>query len=608
MSKSKKILFFVFFILMTVLLSVIFVVKAQQWKNAKVAEAAPSQIKKEYQYAAPWEKAFFENFYNNLQNVPDDMVEIKGGIVPHHLLTGYIDATFFKNLKKQQPSTIVIFSPNHFSRGRGDIITTNLDWKTVFGEVENDTKIIKKLSKNGIVNIDEVVIKEEHGVYGLIPFIAKSLPDAKVLSFAFKNDISTSTQNVFLAELKKLVPKDTVFVASIDFSHYQTSPVADFHDELSKNVIKTFDYARLSKLEIDSVPSLYALLKIMETYGTQKVAYEMHMSSAKLVSDLQMENVTSYYSPYFVKGEPEKESKISLLFFGDMMLDRLVKKKIDAYGADYILEKLAGEENRFFQGMDIVTANLEGPFVKSRRKTTKEIAFAFDPVLLPMLKKYNFSLFSQANNHTMDMTKKGVEESQKYLNEAGFDWYGSQYDIDDKSMITKEIGNKKVAFIGVNDTNTYIDLDKTKELIEKMNKEVDFVIMSIHWGIEYKNTSSVRQRDLAHEFIDVGADAVIGGHPHVTQEMEIYKDRPIFYSLGNFVFDQYFSEATQQGLGVGLILSDDNISVYLFPLQSVQSQVDLVGYEKAKKIIDGMIDKSRLNGYNYNNFNINLAF
>lgn len=563
-----------------------------------------SSMSKEYQYSAPWDKVFFENFYKSIQDKPENIGEVKGGIIPHHLLAGNIDAAFFENLKKQNPSIIVLFSPNHFSRGFGDIITTELDWKTVFGVVENDTKIVRELTKTGMVEIDEKAIKEEHGVYGLVPFVAKSLPDAKVLSFAFKNNIDAQMQEEFLDNLIMLVPKDTVFIASIDFSHYQNSPIADFHDELAKNVIKTFDYDRLNKLEIDSVPSLYALLKTMEHFGTQKIGYEIHSNAAKLTGNLQAENITSYYSPYFVKGQAKTSSDVSLLFFGDLMLDRIVKKQIDDNGTNYIFEKLAGEENRFFEGMDIISANLEGPFVKAKRKTTKEIAFGFDPVLLPMLKKYNFSLFSQANNHTLDMTKKGFEESQKYLTDAGFDWYGAQYDIDEKSMIIKEIGNKKVAFIAVNDTNTPIDMKKTKELIERANTEADFTIVNIHWGIEYKNTSNKRQQELARQFVDLGVDAVIGAHPHVVQEMEVYNNRPIFYSLGNFVFDQYFSVPTQQGLGVGLVLSDKNISVYVFHLQSEKSQVSLMKGETLDEVMQEWLERSRFGDYMFSNFNI----
>ena len=233
-----------------------------------------SIVEKKYQYSAPWDKDLYDNFYKRIDSKSAISKDIKGAIIPHHLLAGHIDAAFFEAIKKQNPSNVVLFSPNHFSRGTKDIISTKLDWKTIYGKVETNSEIIKKLNEKNIVEINEEAIKEEHGVYGLIPFVARSLPNTRVLVFGFNNNISKESQELFLEELLNLLPDDTVFVSSIDFSHYQNNQIANFHDELSINVIKNFDYDRLSKLEIDSVPSLFALLKEMEKYKPQEVSYD----------------------------------------------------------------------------------------------------------------------------------------------------------------------------------------------------------------------------------------------------------------------------------------------------------------------------------------------
>ena len=121
----------------------------------------------EYQYSAPWDKDLYDSFYNASQII-NVRKKIKGGIVPHHLVAGFMPATFFNSLQKQKPSVIVLIGPNHFSRGQGKVITTMRDWKTIYGVVKTDTNLVKKLSS---LFVEEDVIAEEHSVYSLIPFI-----------------------------------------------------------------------------------------------------------------------------------------------------------------------------------------------------------------------------------------------------------------------------------------------------------------------------------------------------------------------------------------------------------------------------------------------------
>lgn len=562
----------------------------------------------EYQYAAPWDKDFFDLMYKNIKDVPD-IGEVKGGIVPHHLLAGYMDATMFDYLAKQKPSTVLIIGPNHFSRGNGaPIISTGRNWQTVYGKVETDKKLLKKLGD--IIAIDEEAIKEEHSVYGLIPFVKKSLPKASVLPLILRNDMDEETTKKLVEKLIEVLPSDAVILASIDFSHYQTLPVGNLHDEVTINVIETFDYNRFEKLEIDSVPSLKVLMKLMENFGTQKIGFALHDNSAMLVHNADALNNTSYYSPYFIKGEPEEETAVGILHFGDLMLDRSVKTQIDNFGEDYLLEELAGEEGRFFRGLDIVTANLEGPFVQNRIKTSKEIAFRFDPALLSMLERYNFNLFTTGNNHSIDMGQKGFAESNEYLQKAGVGYYGGDgYTVRDSSLYYEKIGDVKVAFVGANDTFSSMNEQKVLDLIVDAEKNAEHTIVSIHWGQEYKPVSNIRQRTLAHTFVDAGADVVVGHHPHVVQEMEIYNNRPIFYSLGNFVFDQYWSPETQVGLGVGMVLYPHGVSTYLFPLQGEKSQVkQIVDTTQKNAFFSDFFDKSRLGGYTIENNNLFITY
>ncbi|MBI3458921.1 D-alanyl-D-alanine carboxypeptidase family protein [Candidatus Azambacteria bacterium] len=119
-----------------------------------------------------------------------------------------------------------------------------------------------------------------------------------------------------------------------------------------------------------------------------------------------------------------------------------------------------------------------------------------------------------------------------------------------------------------------------ENIIAKAKKETDFLITSFHWGEEYQKATQ-RQKNLAHQAIEAGANIVVGHHPHVVQETENYQDGLIIYSLGNLVFDQYFSEATMQGLVIKIILESNKISKIdkkLIKLARNYQPIELVDY------------------------------
>ena len=572
-----------------------------------------------YQYAKPWDKEMFDGFYKQAKDVPS-VGAVKGGIVPHHLLAGNIPATFFNYLSAQKPSLVVLLGPNHQNSGQTALISSLSDWQTPYGTLTTDKALVENLLKEGLVGVDEGVMRDEHSIGSLVSFVKKSLPETKILPIILKFKTPTSTLDSLIENLKKNLPADAMIVSSVDFSHYMTAPVANFHDELSQAAVIDFDYARLNRIDVDSPSSLYVLLKLMENSGAERVAYKISDNAAYVLGRPDIPETTSYFSAYFTTGDKTPQRMASLLFFGDMMLERNVKNAFDKNnGPDYLFSKLAGQENRFFLGMDAVHANLEGPFANSRRQTSKEIAFRFDPALITTLKKYNFSIFSAANNHSYDMGADGFNESNRNIGSAGLDVYGAQYRTDeDGSVLIKSIGDFKVSFIGLNDTNEPLNEEKIIELVKKAKAKSDFSVVNIHWGQEYQEISNSHQREIARALIDAGADAIIGHHPHVVQEMEIYKNRPIFYSLGNFIFDQYFSTSTQQGLSVGLVFSSpparggegvvgENISVYVFPLQGSRSQVSQMPYAEKENYFSGWLAKSRLGDYKFENYNVKIS-
>jgi poly-gamma-glutamate capsule biosynthesis protein CapA/YwtB (metallophosphatase superfamily) len=171
---------------------------------------------------------------------------------------------------------------------------------------------------------------------------------------------------------------------------------------------------------------------------------------------------------------------------------------------------------------------------------------------LPLLKKY-FSAVSLANNHSGDWGKKGFATELELLRETKLPYFGGGTDLRAAHQpLVLTANGKRVAFLGYNDfpprsfaagpttpgTAWLIEKDVIRD-IQNARKQADLVLLFLHWSEDLVPQETPEQQAQAHRFIDAGADAVIGGHAHLTQGIEWYKDRPIVYSLGNFVFDYF---------------------------------------------------------------------
>jgi gamma-polyglutamate biosynthesis protein CapA len=245
-------------------------------------------------------------------------------------------------------------------------------------------------------------------------------------------------------------------------------------------------------------------------------------------------------------GEQQIDDTVSMLAFGDMMLARDIRTKMDRYGDDYPFEKISS----LFGQYDILTANFEGA-ISSQSSHEIKPHFGFDVEgTASLLKHHGFNLFNLANNHGDDFGLEGIELTHKLLWEQGIDTVGNPSNDFDYDLLEGELNGIRFAFIGINETYKNVDWDFAFSQMKKLKERNDFLITFIHWGDEYETEQNEWQIDRGHTLIDHGADLVIGSHPHVIQGKEFYKKRWIYYSLGNFIFDQYFSEETQEGLAL----------------------------------------------------------
>ncbi len=535
-------------------------------------------------------KSFFDDGYTNAIRPEIDGSKIKGVIVNHHLLAPHLIASTIGTLATNDAVTVVVISPNHFRVGNGQIISSVYGFDTPYGILKSDCNAISILQKEKVLSVDESPFDNEHGITGIVPFIKKSLPNAKIIPVIVKDTLDEEELNNFVNAVYEILGNRVLVVGSFDFSHYLSDNVAQFHDAKSLSVIRNFDYEAMKTIDTDSVPGLEIVLKYFEKEGARHFDLIAHTNSAQVLKDPSIDGTTSYVNGAFSIGEKSEDMTATILAFGDMMLDRDVREKMNTFGADYPFEKI----KRFLIGSDIVVANAEGAFTSNPSKTVgtldAPLLFTFDPEALTVIKKLGFTLFSQANNHSYNFGRKGLDESERYIESNGMDFFGDPLNQDFHSYMTT-IRGQKIAFVGYHEF-AYDGFDVVIKEIKSLKEQHAFVIVYPHWGIEYDEGMTQGQITKAHDFIDAGADLILGAHPHVIEPIEIYKNKAIFYSLGNFIFDQSSVGPTGKGLAVGITITDENISYYLFPLSIYRQQASLMGYDARVKILDSLADSS----------------
>lgn len=283
---------------------------------------------------------------------------------------------------------------------------------------------------------------------------------------------------------------------------------------------------------------------------------------------------------------------ITLIFVGDVMLGRRIETLWREGGADYPFSATA----ELTRQADLAVANLEGPIVGEHQQTPDgSLVFSFASSTTRTLAWAGFDFVSLGNNHTLDQGQRGLAETRNYLEAADIGFAGNPLKIDEDSAKTILAAYKKISLVSFNATWPQFNQDEALTLIaSQASAEPDLLVVSIHWGDEYSPVPNQTQKDLAYKMIEAGTDLIIGHHPHVVQNVEVYQGRPIFYSLGNFIFDQYFSDEVQEGLMVRLELKDGEARYQLLPTRSELSQPRLMNEPERTIFLAGLSQRSGL--------------
>ncbi len=292
--------------------------------------------------------------------------------------------------------------------------------------------------------------------------------------------------------------------------------------------------------------------------------------------------------------------EFSMVVVGDVMLDRNVYKHIQANGYRSILEKVRDD----LRSADITFANLECPLSTVGPHSPSEyLLFRAPPSTVRVLVDGGFDVVSLANNHALNAGEAGLRQTMTHLDNAGVAYCGAHEDRERSWEPCRFIvGDIELGFVACTDLSFQHgswckvddDLTRFRKRIAAADAQCDLLVVSIHWGNEYQNKPTKRQRSVAHAAIEAGADLVIGHHPHVLQGVGSYLGAPILYSCGNFVFDQREGERMESAVFHLRFTEGEGWRVRVVPVWIPRSRMGPIypSTERAAKIIARMTELS----------------
>lgn len=480
-------------------------------------------------------------------------------VLPHHdLLLDHFDE-FYQNFslaERRQIQKIIILSPNHYQPQVSRVVT------------------------------DRQTTLADHGVALHLPFIKKYFPEAKVESFLLSRKVPRKSLEKLVNQLnQEVVGQSTLVLVSTDFSHYLDKNQAQQRDSHAQQLICQQDVESILQLSdeyLDCPGCMYVLLNLdfMKQFAGNCPTILFHKNSQEVMPGSDDVHTTSYFvmrwrqktendknmalaSPSLTsieESDGNKSKEARLLFGGDLSFDRYIRQMGQAQGYDFILTELKD----FLGSYDAVIVNLESPITQSKSVSLDSAVgsrnnyiFTSPVRTAQVLADHNIKIVNLGNNHTLNFGQHGLIETRQHLANAHIDYFGN-LEATGSSFLVKNINGIQVGLVNHNQF-TPNSIEKALHDLQTVRSKSDVVIVYAHWGEEYVVQAGKVIQNQAHQFIKAGADLVIGSHPHVIQQTEVYQGKKIYYSLGNFVFDQYFSPETRRGLLLEVILTDQHI-------------------------------------------------
>jgi poly-gamma-glutamate synthesis protein (capsule biosynthesis protein) len=243
--------------------------------------------------------------------------------------------------------------------------------------------------------------------------------------------------------------------------------------------------------------------------------------------------------------QPQRVHTTEVLFGGDMLFDRYIRLVSERQGTDFVFSCI----DEVLAEVDVVIANLEGPITSFPSVSTGTVpgsddnfVFTFPEGTAELLARYNIGIVNIGNNHIGNFGAGGIEQTKELLAGAGVEYIG---DPPSHAVVKRNVNGVPLAFISFTEFGG--SLEKAVSQVQSARTQGYIPIVYAHWGDEYVGVGK-RVRAYAYTLVDAGAGLIVGSHPHVVHPSEVHKGTPIYYSLGNFIFDQYFSHDVRSGL------------------------------------------------------------
>lgn len=280
-----------------------------------------------------------------------------------------------------------------------------------------------------------------------------------------------------------------------------------------------------------------------------------------------------------------------ILVCGDFYVGPHAGGRLDAVVANKEYDLLFGELYEDLKTSNLSIVNLEGPVVNSGNPSPKTgPVISMKPLVLEALLDANINLVTLANNHIMDFGIEGFKETLTRLDKSKLNFVGAGLSKASKSKpFIIQIKSKTIAIINVcehewiSDINSEsggngVDVIENFYQIKALRSATDFIIVIYHGGNEYHPFPTPDMKKIFRFFVDAGASAVIGHHTHTFSGYEKYHDCPIFYSLGNFIFDsnkKSKGENWNTGIAIGLNIVNDQLDFQIIPFSQNAKEVGI---------------------------------
>ncbi len=519
------------FIFASVLLFILAAAGSLSWNKIKGREQAshPQIMSEVLHYSYFSQKDFYEQAYASAHVFPNPSQPVKGIIVNHHLIGARLIAQAMGIIATVKPVTVVLISPNHYAVGKSKIITSVAAWQTPYGILEPDLQTISKLKNDNLVSVEERPFDQEHGISGIVAFIKKSLPNAKIIPIIVKDNVTVKQARDFAKQFNQDLPEDPIFIGSFDFSHYLTLPTADFHDIESREVIKSLAFSDIDRLDVDSHPGLAILLQLLQERNFQQFDLLEQNNSARIAKRDDILETTSYVTGYFTKGYSSQSETVTMLSYGNFYPDNEVAQALNKNNKNFGFEFL----ERMFFGQDVTF----GTFVGQNQEIGNQLA------------RYGYNNLNEGQNVCKVQIIRSVKIGSCLLN------------INFGQQSIKSVRQAKL--------------------------QTDFVVVQVYG----QAVSQLQKVSVAHKLVAAGAGTVLFSGNDKIEPLEIYQNKLIVYGQGDNISANSLKSGSKSFI-VGLVYQSGQVTADLFPIEIKSGEAKLILPPASGIVLAGLAEKS----------------